>query len=155
MNIPHVFTSLKNRLQAILLIVLTLLMPANLLAQEPYAVLSNENTVLTFYYDDQKDARGGMDVGPFDTSDSQSWYDERESITSVVFDASFAGCTTLTSTSWWFNQLNNLTTITGINYLKTDNVTSMRSMFHRCSSLTSLDLSSFNTENVTVIIIIR
>ena len=118
--------------------------------QEPYAVLSDENTVLTFYYDDQKMARGGMDVGPFDTSDSQSWYDERESITSVVFDASFAGCTTLTSTAWWFNQLNNLTTITGINYLKTDNVTSMRSMFHRCSSLTSLDLSSFNTENVTV-----
>ena len=150
MNIPHVFTSLKNRLQAILLIVLTLLMPANLLAQEPYAVLSNENTVLTFYYDDQMTARGGMSVGPFDTSDSQSWYDERESITSVVFDASFAGCTTLTSTAWWFNQLNNLTTITGINYLKTDNVTSMRSMFHRCSSLTSLDLSSFNTENVTV-----
>ena len=150
MNIPHVFTSLKNRLQAILLIVLTLLMPANLLAQEPYAVLSNGNTVLTFYYDDQMTARGGMSVGPFDTSDSQSWYDERESITSVVFDASFAGCTTLTSTAWWFNQLNNLTTITGINYLKTDNVTSMRSMFHRCSSLTSLDLSSFNTENVTV-----
>ena len=117
---------------------------------EAYAVLSDNNTVLTFYYDDQKDARGGMSVGPFDTSDSQSWYDERESITSVVFDASFAGCTTLTSTAWWFNQLNNLTTITGINYLKTDNVTSMRSMFHRCSSLTSLDLSSFNTENVTV-----
>ena len=117
---------------------------------EPYAVLSENNTVLTFYYDNQKTARGGMDVGPFDTSDSQSWYDERESITSVVFDASFAGCTTLTSTAWWFNQLNNLTTITGINYLKTDNVTSMRSMFHRCSSLTSLDLSSFNTENVTV-----
>ena len=34
---------------------------------EPYAALSNNNTVLTFYYDDQKDARGGMDVGPFDS----------------------------------------------------------------------------------------
>ena len=30
---------------------------------EPYAVLSADNTVLTFYYDDQKAARNGMDVG--------------------------------------------------------------------------------------------
>ena len=33
--------------------------------KEPYAVLSEDNTVLTFYYDDQKTALNGMDVGPY------------------------------------------------------------------------------------------
>ncbi|MBQ7415360.1 MAG: BspA family leucine-rich repeat surface protein [Prevotella sp.] len=158
MNIPHVFTSLKNRLQAILLTVLTLLMPDNLLAQEPYAVLSDENTVLTFYYDDQMTARGGMSVGPFVQSFNQEqqryivnsgWDEQRENITNVVFDASFANCTTLTSTAYWFYDFDHLTTVTGINYLHTDNVTSMRSMFQDCSSLTNIDLSNFNTQNVT------
>lgn len=34
-------------------------------AQEPYAVLSDDNTTLTFYYDDNKASRNGMDIGPF------------------------------------------------------------------------------------------
>ena len=33
--------------------------------RKAYAVLSDNNIVLTFYYDDQKIARNGMDVGPF------------------------------------------------------------------------------------------
>ena len=82
---------------------LTLLMPMLAEAQEPYAVLSDDNTVLTFYYDDQKAERNGMDVGPFkgDPDDYPSWYHQSGNITNVVFDASFAGCTTLTSTAWW------------------------------------------------------
>ena len=32
----------------------------------PYAVLSDDNTVLTFYYDSQMEERGGMSVGPFE-----------------------------------------------------------------------------------------
>jgi hypothetical protein len=35
-------------------------MPMKLWAQEPYAVLSEDSTVLTFYYDDQKAARNGL-----------------------------------------------------------------------------------------------
>ena len=148
MNIPHVFTALKNRHQAILLIVLTLLMPANLLAQEPYAVLSNENTVLTFYYDDQMTARGGMSA-VYASEAERGWNDVTASITSVVFDASFAGCTTLTNLVGLFAGCENLTAISGIEYLKTDNVTDMSSMFANCKSLTSVDLSNFNTANVT------
>ena len=125
---------------------------------EPYAVLSADNTVLTFYYDDQKAARNGMGVGPFTESydkDRQrfivntGWYEQRESITSVVFDESFANCTTLTSTAYWFYNLENLSSITGISNLKTDNVTDMARMFNVCSSLTSLDVSGFKTDNVT------
>ncbi len=125
---------------------------------EPYAVLSDDNTVLTFYYDDQKAARNGMGVGPFTESydkDRQrfninsGWDEQRESITSVVFDESFANCTTLTSTACWFYGLQNLSSITGISNLKTDNVTAMLCMFQDCSSLTSLDVTGFKTDNVT------
>ena len=130
---------------------MAVLVPMAAGAQEPYAVLSNGNSVLTFYYDDQKAARNGMDVGPFDYSKNvyQSWDGQRGSITSVVFDASFANCTTLTSTAYWFYGLKNLSSITGIGNLKTGNVTDMREMFEYCRSLTSLDLSGFRTDNVT------
>ena len=117
---------------------------------EPYAVL--EGNTLTFYYNNEKAAKGGMSVGPFEysyPSVNSGWYEARESITSVVFDASFANCTTLTSTTYWFYDCSNLTTITDIQYLKTDNVTDMSSMFNNCSGLTTLDLNNFNTANVT------
>ena len=119
---------------------------------EPYAVLSDNNTVLTFYYDDQKAARNGMGVGPFEgTQDgiNSGWYEQRESITNVVFDASFADCTTLTSTAFWFYGCTNLTTIEGISNLNTENVTDMSSIFAYCPGLTSLDVSKFKTDNVT------
>ena len=132
---------------------LALLVPMAAGAQEPYAVLSEENTVLTFYYDDQKAARNGMDVWPFEWFEyygvNSGWYKQRKIITRVIFDDSFAGCTTLTSTAYWFYELLNLSSITGISNLKTDNVTDMSSMFYHCSGLTSLDVSGFNTENVT------
>ena len=110
---------------------------------EPYALLSEENTLLTFYYDDQMESRGGMDVY------EHQWYDHRREIATVVFDDSFAGCMTLTSMSNWFSGCSKLSNIVGLGYLRTDNVTDMRNMFSGCSSLTSLDLSSFKTDNVT------
>ena len=116
---------------------------------QPYAVLSSDNTVLTFYYDDQKESRGGMSVGPFSGSSARGWDNQREAITTVVFDASFANCTSLTSTAHWFDLCSNLTTITGIEKLKTDNVTDMHWMFYDCSSLMSLDVSGFKTDKVT------
>ena len=123
---------------------------------EPYAVLSNSNTVLTFYYDELKSTRGGIGVGPF-TDDvtgeyGNAWFIEQEQtskINTVVFDDSFADCTSITSTAFWFYHLSRLRTITGLSNLNTENVTDMRHMFEYCSSLRSIDLSNFNTENVT------
>lgn len=127
---------------------------------EPYAVLSNNNTVLTFYYDEHKEERNGMSVGPFewipDPEDNISggaiphseWYEYRENITNVVFDPSFANCSTITSTMGWFYRCHRLTSITGISNLKTDNVINMGSMFFDCTNLTNLDVSGFNTGNV-------
>ena len=116
---------------------------------EPYAVLSDNDTVLTFYFDEQKTARNGMSVGPFSNTDYQAWYAQRESITTAIFDSSFANCTSITSTSYWFNGCSKITSISGLQYLNTANVTEMIGMFSGCSALTSLDLSNFNTANVT------
>ena len=116
---------------------------------EPYAALSSDNKTLTFYYDSQKQTRSGMSIGPFASGSNISWYSQRTSITTVVFDASFANYTNLTSTAYWFIGCHNLTTITGIANLKTDNVTSMVSMFSNCVNLHWVDVSGFNTSNVT------
>jgi len=114
----------------------------------PYAALSNDNTTLTFYYDDQCQARQGMAVVPFDDWDKiPGW--SGGTITSVIFDSSFTACNTITSTAYWFYNCSNIMSITGIENLKTSNVTDMTKMFCGCSSLTSLDVSNFNTANVT------
>ena len=116
--------------------------------EEPYAVLSEDNTVLTFYYDDQKAARGGMDVGPFNGyPEYPEWSNQK--ITQAIFDESFANCTTINSTAYWFTSCEFLTTILNTEYLKTDSVTDMNSMFYGCSALTNLDVSGFKTDKVT------
>ena len=85
-------------------------------AQEPYAVLSNDNTTLTFYYDNNKASKGGMDVGPItcrwnndnhEYEVSSGWYDQHWFIKTVVFDKSFADCTSITSTAYWFLDVRN------------------------------------------------
>ena len=114
--------------------------------EDPYAVLSDDNTVLTFYYDNMEKVRGGMSVDPF--NGYPTWYTYRNHISTIVFDTSFANCTTLTSTANWFYDCSNLKSIKGIENLNTAKVTDMRYMFYNCSSLTKLNLSTFNTINV-------
>lgn len=125
---------------------------------EPYAVLSDDNKTLTFYYDGKKKSRKGMGVGPFSEdvdfetlayTINSEWYNQRKSISTVVFDISFADYTGLTSTAYWFYECSYLNSIKGIENLNTLNVTTMNQMFYQCSSLTNIDLSNFNTNNVT------
>ena len=125
---------------------------------EPYAVLTSngdeittsESTVngktLTFYYDKKKVAiSDAITIVPFSNISEVGWIGSNDVITKVVFDDSFADCTSLTSTAYWFYGCTNLSTINGINNLKTTNVTSMVSMFESCTSLKELDLTGFNT----------
>ena len=108
---------------------------------EPYVVIADNE--VTFYYDGYKENRGGVEIN--NTETRTPLY---ASATTAVFDASFAGYRP-TSTAYWFQECRNLTSISGISNLHTDNVTDMNRMFYGCSSLTSLDVSSFNTVNVT------
>ena len=115
---------------------------------EAYVVLSGDDkgSTLTFYYDDQKENREGwMPMGQDGTN--ITWTNYAQGITKVIFDESFASCRP-TSTAYWFSGFNNLVNIEGIENLKTDSVTNMSNMFYNCTSLTSLDVSGFNTANV-------
>lgn len=112
---------------------------------EPYAVLSEDNTVLTFYYDDQKEARGGTIF----SLEGHEWSSNNKDIVTVRFDNSFTNYTGVTSTDMWFCGCEKLTTIEDIKNLKTGNVTNMSNMFSLCEALTEIDLSAFDTRNVT------
>lgn len=105
---------------------------------------------LTFYYDNLRGRRKGT-IYSIDQrkNGAPAWVENKESVTKAVFNKSFAKYTSLTSTREWFSGCEKLEAISGIENLKTDNVTDMNCMFANCSSLTSLDLSTFKTENVT------
>jgi len=117
------------------------------LPTEAYAAL--DGNTLTFYYDKQKAARGGMSVDFGGNINLCEWYAHKDDITTVVFDSSMDNCTSLTSTASWFYDMTNLTTIQGLSNLHTDNVTDMHQMFFCCSSLASIDMASLNTSSVT------
>ena len=121
-------------------------------AQEAYAVISSDMKELTFFYDYDKASRKGMNMEQYTNGYGQRVYDWSKYqlvVTKVVFDNSFAACTSITSTNRYFYDFNKLETIVGIENLNTSNVTDMHSMFAFCRSLKSLNLSSFDTSNVT------
>ena len=117
---------------------------------EPYAVYTSSNKTLTFYYDTHIQDHDGTLYLLNDADNNPEWYTDStcRSVTKVVFDPSFAGARP-TSTRLWFANMTNLTSITGLSYLNTEEVTNMQSIFWNCSKLTSIYLSNFNTAKVT------
>ena len=118
---------------------------------ESYAVFDEATNTLTFKRDNNKP------VGAFALNEGDNapgWYKSNDDgsnaniIKKVVFDASFANARP-TNCHLWFYGCKNLTTIEGIEYLNTENVTSMSLMFSGCSALTTLNLSNFDTQSVT------
>ena len=138
------------RLSMLWLMLLTLLLlPTSMVAQtdQAYAEFDNSTETLTFKWSNSTSIPTGayeLNVG----YNKPGWYDKREKIKTVVFDASFA-CARPTSCFYWFYGCKNLVNIKGIENLNTEKVTVMYSMFEKCSALTSLDLTNFNTANVT------
>lgn len=137
---------LQRRCALSLLLMLVLLQPAVAQTQtrQMYARLDRETQTLTLYYD--TNFVEGNDQG---ISHSPLWkqLDERKKIKSVVFDESFKDARPKDCGAWfwWFEAL---TTIEHLDYLNTSEVDDMRLMFSSCTSLETLDLSSFNTEKV-------
>ena len=110
-----------------------------------YAVFDEATSTLTFKHDNNKPIEAFvLNEG----SKFPGWYKYHEDISKVVFDTSFANARPTSCYRWFFN-CNDLTTIEGIEYLNTQNVTNMGFMFDGCSALRTLDLSSFDTKNVT------
>lgn len=128
---------------------------SNVFAQtvESYVVLDNAAGTLTFKHDAHKPA------GAFSLNEDlpyPAWYADagddtgynKNNIKKVIFDSSFANARP-TNCCFWFLGCKDLTVIEGLEYLNTEKVTSMRSMFASCTNLTSLDVSKFRTQNVT------
>ena len=116
-------------------------------ANHKYAYANLAGNTLTFYYDNKGETRTGT---MFRVNGHEWTGDEYKSkITAVKFDSSFGDYRYLFSAGSMFRGMENLTSIQGLKYLNTQNVTDMSLMFSNCSKLTSLDVSNFNTQNVT------
>ncbi len=118
--------------------------------KEAYACYTPSNTTLTFYYDNQRSSRTGTTYDLNTGANDTDWDTDgtNANVTRVVFDPSFANARPTTTYDWFFN-MQNLQSITGMEYLNTSEVTNMAYMFMLCTSLTSLDVSHFNTSKVT------
>lgn len=137
---------LQRRCALSLLLMLMLLQPvmAQIQDRRMYARLDRETQTLTLYYDKNKQTSDNAIYA------SPLWanYVERKAIQTVVFDESFKDARPKSCNAWFFC-FEGLTKIEHLDYLNTSEVENMGSMFSKCTSLETLDLSSFNTEKVT------
>lgn len=137
---------LQRRCVLSLLLMLMLLQPvmAQIQDRRMYARLDRETQTLTLYYDKNKQTSDNAIYA------SPLWanYVERKAIQTVVFDESFKNARPK-SCDAWFYCFEGLTKIEHLDYLNTSEVENMGLMFSICTSLETLDLSSFNTEKVT------
>ena len=138
-------TAKSHRLSMLMLMLLMLLLlPTRMVAQTDYAYAEFNNGTLTFKCGPSKpDGAYELNVGNI----NPGWLDKKSNIETVVFDASFANARP-TSCYEWFDGCTALTDIEGIEYLNTEEVTNMGSMFAGCFMLTTLDFSNFNTQKV-------
>lgn len=140
---------LQRRCALSLLLMLMLLQPVMAQTQDPimYARLNRETQTLTLYYGtNYKESDYGISL----LTGSPLWQTtaERKKIKTVVFDESCKDARPKDCRGWFWS-FEALTTIEHLDYLNTSEVDDMRSMFSSCTSLETLDLSSFNTEKVT------
>ena len=111
-----------------------------------YYVLSGDECTATCYCDDRWEERGG--IFPKWCSGSYKLFSGFNRLKKVVFDATCKSAS-FVSTREWFYGCSSLEEITGLENLNTAQVFGMPSMFKDCSSLVSIDLSSFDTTKVS------
>ena len=110
--------------------------------KELYGVWDEGEKSLTVYYDDQCDSRGG----------SREWNnyvktDYYKKAKKVIFDTSVQDALP-TNTKQMFLFFEELESIEHLDYLHTDKVADMSSMFNGCTKLKAVDVSTFHTQNV-------
>ena len=146
------FVSFVSHFAARLLLVVLFCLPVwggNVMAQEsePYVVFDSSTGVLVFKYDTNK-PKGAYRLNEEGTIPEWTSENHNLDIKEVVFDDSFAQARP-TNCFGWFYHCDSLKVIYGIRNLITSDVTDMSAMFMGCSSLTTLDVSGFDTHNVT------
>ena len=138
-----------------LMLLMLLLLPAGMVAQKA----ASSSKYIATYESSTQTLTFKKNVGETLPSNS-AWVEDKMTVATInnnigngtivhiVFDKSFRTYTP-TSLNRFFYNLTKLKTITGLEYLNTENVTDMGYMFYGCSALTSLDVTHFNTAKVT------
>lgn len=94
---------------------------------------------------------GSIPIAHFDTRnvrDMTSMFDGCQKVENL--DVSSLDTTNVTSMGYMFNECNSLKKITGLNHFNTSAVDDMRMMFNDCFNIEHLDVSGFDTANVTM-----
>ena len=112
-------------------------------AKDMYAVLESNGTTMTLYFDNKCETRGG--VKDWTKNGGCDYYKD---VTEVIFNESVKDALP-TSTEDWFRDYKALESIVHLDYLNTEEVTSMNNMFSGCEKLDNIDVSHFITFNVT------
>ena len=138
-----------------LMLLMLLLLPAGMVAQKA----ASSSKYIATYESSTQTLTFKKNVGET-LPENSAWVEDKQTVATInmnlgngtivhiVFDKSFSTYTP-TSLSSFFENLTELETITGLEYLNTEKVTDMSDMFSNCSALTSLDVTNFNTEKVT------
>ena len=104
---------------------------------------------LTFFLT-SKETLGENEYGIYGGLGTPDWVWKNPNVTNVtkvVFDPAFANARP-TKCNEWFQNYVNLTSIEGIEYLNTSQVTDMHNMFYNCYHLQTTDFSGFDTRKV-------
>lgn len=121
-------------------------LPLKAQQKEAYVVVSNNGTMITFYYDLKKANREGTVCQIEGTS--PAWIGTltkpNTQIVTAEFDKSFQEYRPKRTWRWFFN-CSALKEIKGMENLNTSETTEMVGMFSGCKALTSLNLSKFDT----------
>ena len=137
-----------------MMLLMLLLLPAGMVAQK---AASSSKYIAT--YDSDTETLTFKEYAGETLPSNSVWVEDKQTVADInknlgngtivhiVFDKSFRTYTP-TSLYSFFENLTNLETITGLEYLNTEKVTDMNRMFYSCKSLISLDVTHFNTANV-------
>ena len=111
-----------------------------------YLELSNEGKTLTFKYGLLPEPFGEkiIDLKNLQQSSGKDW----SKVETVVFDQSYTDNVLPTSCAFWFSNFENLKEIQNLDKLNTSQVTNMYGMFMNCSSLETIDISTFSTTSL-------
>ena len=101
---------------------------------------------LTFFLT-SKETLGENEYGIYGGLGTPDWVFNNANVTKVVFDPAFANARP-TNCKEWFQGCVKLTSIEGIEYLNTSQVTDMHNMFYNCFNLQTTDFSGFDTRKV-------
>ncbi len=113
-----------------------------------YAILSEDKKTLTFNANQENNDNDGTILVVDDRSELPGWYEYRTTITKVIFDPSSTSATPK-SLFKWFQGMENLEEIDGLEYLNTSQVVNMKEAFSGCARMKQIDVSGFDISHVT------